>query len=121
VATSAEELLAVGLASAALWCAWREGSLFAAWRERAEAWSGLEGRKRPLALLGELLGCPACAAFWLAGGVAGLLALCRWLSPAAGAVATFVLRVLAAAGLAHLLWGAHNYLTRTDNEQRPQA
>jgi hypothetical protein len=106
----AEAVLVLGLATAALWRAWHAGGLFATLRARAEAWRGLKGRKRPLGLLGELLDCPTCSAFWLAGALGVLLAAAHWLSPDAGRVATIAVRILAAAGLAQLAWDAHVYL-----------
>jgi len=112
----AEELFALALAAAALWRAWSEGSVFDAWRERVLAWGGLTGAKRPLSWLSELLGCATCAAFWLAGGLAGLVYLARWASPAAGEFASIALRVLAAVGLTHLAWDLHRFLTREDHE-----
>jgi hypothetical protein len=114
------ELFALGLAAAALWRAWREGAVFERWREHALAWSELRGAKRPLGLLGELLGCATCAAFWLAGGLAALLHGARLASPAAGQLASIVLWALAAAGVAQLVWDLHNFLVRDDHE-RPEA
>jgi hypothetical protein len=60
------EIVILALAVLSLHTAWYEGSMFAVWREHVEAWRGLSGYKKPLAFVGELLGCKLCMSIWLA-------------------------------------------------------
>jgi hypothetical protein len=109
------------MATIALGRAWSEGDLFALCREKARAWVGLTGRKKPLDLLGRLLRCQICLAFHLAAVLAVICLLVPlWLPDPWAEVGRVTLRTLASVTLAHFYWDWRAWFYNTPRNHEHQ-